>query len=222
MERVDLAGAWRLARDGAEPIAGRLPGCTYLDYLAEGMADPFWGLNQAGAGELARHRYRYSRRFDLDERILQRERLELVVDGLDTLCAVSLNGRVAGRANNVNRVWRMDVKRLCRPGQNSIELDFEDPYAALAQLQRDDPLPKPMTPLAGIGHLRKTPSHFGWDWGPELPPAGVARGIGLEAFDLRIADLRIRQRHLNGQVTLLVTAKCSPAADAAGAAVPDA
>ncbi|MDR2453263.1 MAG: hypothetical protein LBD51_01655 [Bifidobacteriaceae bacterium] len=221
MERVDLAGNWQLARDGGEPIAGRLPGCTYLDYMAQGMADPFQGLNEAEASQLAHHRYRYSRRFDLPERMLQPERLELVLDGVDTLCAISLNGQVAGRTDNINRVWRLDVKRLCRPGENLIELDFEDPYAAVARLQRGDRLPQPMMPLAGSGHLRKTPSHFGWDWGPQLAPAGVARGIGLEAFDLRVADVRVRQSHHGGQVDLSVTAKCAGlAADAA--AVPPA
>lgn len=206
MKKQDLAGSWQLSQNGKPPIPGHLPGSTYLDYMANGMANPFWGENETEANALARHSYRYSRTFALDAELLNARRLELVADGLDTLCTVTVNGKVAGQTNNINRVWRLDVKDLCTPGENTIDLDFENPYAALEAMQASDPLPKPMMPETGVGHLRKTPCHFGWDWGPKLPPAGVSRSIGLQAYTLRMEDFHLRQVHKDGKVTVFAKA----------------
>ena len=52
MEKLSLAGKWQLSQDGKPPIPGALPGSTYLDYIANGMADPFWGENETQANEL--------------------------------------------------------------------------------------------------------------------------------------------------------------------------
>ena len=63
MRKVDLKGDWFLSQDGGEPIPGVLPGCTYLDYMRNGMEDPFYGENETKATELAHHDYTYSRTF---------------------------------------------------------------------------------------------------------------------------------------------------------------
>ncbi|MGL4649409.1 MAG: glycoside hydrolase family 2 protein, partial [Caldilineaceae bacterium] len=55
-------------------------------------------------------------------------------------------------------------------------------------------------------YLRKAPYHFGWDWGPMLPTAGIWRPIRLEAYSARLDDLRIGQQHDAGAVTLQVAA----------------
>jgi beta-mannosidase len=205
MKKYDLAGEWLLSCDGEKPIPGKLPGSTYIDYIKNGMEDPFWGMNETVANELARHKYRYSRTFELSGDMLMNQHLELIADGLDTLCSISINNLPVGKTNNINRIWRLDVKEICVPGQNRIDMDFENPYEFIEAAQAKDPLPGPMIPIPGIGHLRKTPCHFGWDWGPKLPPAGIARSIGLESYDTRIKDLRIRQRHENGTVALLIS-----------------
>ena len=30
--------------------------------------------------------------------------------------------------------------------------------------------------------MRKAPCHFGWDWGPKLPPIGIWRDLRLEGY----------------------------------------
>ena len=207
MKKLNLAGEWLLARDGGTAITGRLPGCTYLDYMNNGMEDPFWGENETQANELARHDYRYSREFELTDEMLGAMRLELVADGLDTLCAVTVNGHPVGETANINRLWRFDLKGLCRAGMNTVAIDIKNPYPVIEERQKAAPLPAMGMPLSGVGHLRKTPCHFGWDWGPALPPAGLTRSIGVEAYDVRIEDVRIRQTHSDGRVDVTVAAK---------------
>lgn len=213
MERLNLAGEWLLSRDGEKPIPGRLPGCTYLDYMANGMENPFWGENETEANSLARHDYIYSREFELTSDMLEQENLELVADGLDTLCTITLNGAEAGKTDNINRVWRLDVKNACREGKNTISIHIENPYPVIEEKQKADPLPMSSMPIPGVGQIRKTNCHFGWDWGPKLPPAGLARSIALEAFSRRVEDFRIVQEHSEGAVSLKISAQLSGAND---------
>lgn len=204
MKRIDLSGSWMLARDDGETLRGRLPGCTYLDYMANGMEDPFWGENETQATELSHHEYAYSRAFSVEEAFLSAKNIELAASGVDTLCTVVLNGTVLGETNNVNRLWRFDVKPLLHTGENTVELRFHDPYAYLEGRQAEEPLSGTMWNGKGATHLRKTACHFGWDWGPELPPAGITDFIRLESYDARLEEIRIAQQHENGAVRLEV------------------
>ena len=213
MEKIDLSGKWRLCQDDKPPITGHLPGCTYLDYMAEGMDDPFTGMNETAAAELAGHDYTYSRSFEVSADFLSRPHIDLEVSGPDTLCTITVNGLEAGRTDNINRCWRLDVKKLVKAGENEIAIKIENPYPWMTARQERDPLPSLMKTARGLSHLRKTPCHFGWDWGPKLPPAGVIGGIHLESYAARINDLRIIQHHAQGQTELEITASMSSVLD---------
>ena len=67
-----------------------------------------------------------------------------------------------------------------------------------------EPLLCPSDSVPGACYVRKSPSQWGWDWGPKLPTSGIWRPIRLAAYGIaRIQDLRIRQNHRrNGHVTL--------------------
>lgn len=211
MHTFDLSGSWQLARDDGAPIPGHLPGSTYLDYMADGLPDPFWAMNETEAKALAHHDYTYARSFDLTADFLAAGHVALVAQGVDTLCAITLNGVALGSTDNINRTWRLDAKPLLRPGENTIALHFANPFPYMAQKHGAQPLPGQFGNKLGAEHLRKTPCHFGWDWGPNLPPAGVIGSISLEAYEARIDDLRIRQHHAEGRVELDIEASLSPA-----------
>jgi beta-mannosidase len=182
MRHYDLAGSWQLGRDGEPPIPGHLPGSTYLDYMANGMADPFWGMNETESKKLARHSYTYSRSFELAEDFLDAPHVELVAHGLDTLCAIWVNGKMLGKTDNIHRTWRLDAKPLLAPGSNSIEIRIENPFEYMDTHQAQEKLLGGMGDGKGSPHLRKTPCHFGWDWGPALPPAGLIGFIELQSY----------------------------------------
>ena len=53
--------------------------------------------------------------------------------------------------------------------------------------------------IPGGPHLRKAPCHWGWDWGPKLPPIGIWKDIRLEGYSLRFENVHLRQSlDLNG------------------------
>ena len=199
-KRIDLAGEWTMRLDTGEELAGRLPGSNYLTLMNNGMEDPFFGTNEEWATEKGHHGCRFSRSFTLTKEDLAKEHLEFVADGIDTVCEVFINGKSAGKADNINRVWRFDIRPYALEGENRVELDIKDPYAYMLSEQKGD------KHLQKSGQeksfIRKTPCHFGWDWGPKLAPSGVTRSVALESYDVRIEEVFIRQEHPGGSVKL--------------------
>jgi len=213
MKKINLAGAWRLRQDKGKPINAQLPGCTYLDYINNGMADPFWGENETGAKELARHDYTYTREFIADKEFFDADHIELVATGLDTLCTLTLNGFELGKTNNISRTWRFNVKKTLRTGQNTISILIENPYPYAAARYAKKKLTGINSDAKGSTYLRKTPCHFGWDWGPKLPPAGLTGSIEIESYTARIEEVRFTQNHTDEIVTLNVEAKYTKSCD---------
>ena len=203
--KVSLAGKWLLSKNGEQPIEGHLPGCNYLDYIANGMDDPFYGTNENKAKSLGRADYTYERTIDLSEDFLSKDHVKLTADGIDTVCDLFINGKFLGHSENINRTYRFDASGLLKTGTNTVTLKFKDPYKFAEQEQEKDHY------ITGKGStktfIRKTPCHFGWDWGPELAPTGVTRYIGLEAYNNRIDSVNIRQSHHDGCVDLTVSIK---------------
>lgn len=202
MQILNLQGQWQLSQDGAAPIPGYLPGCTYLDYMNNGMEDPFYGENERKATDLGHHTYTYSRTFTVSGDLLSHNHVIFVGDGLDTVMDIYLNDAFLGHAENINRTYRFDAKALLKEGENSIRLEIADPYEFMKESQKKNPILEKGIPFALVGHIRKTPCHFSWDWGPQLAPAGVMRSIGFEIYDNKIEEVLIRQKHADGKVTL--------------------
>ena len=214
MKRLDLAGTWFLSTGDNAPIPGELPGCNYLDLMKSGMDDPFFGMNENTAKKIARRDCTYERAFTVDAALLGLKHVELVASGLDTLCEIWINGVSIGKTDNINRTWRFDVKPLLKPDENTIRIHIQNPFGFIDEQQAAEPIKGTDFGTKGIMHLRKTPCHFGWDWGPALPPAGLIGSIGLEAYDARLEDVKIRQIHGDGKVTLKVDATVSDGAKA--------
>ena len=74
----DLSGKYELTKDGSEKMQGHLPGCTYLDFMAAGMEDPFYGVNEKASHDLGHHDYMYEKRFAVPSDLFGHERIELV------------------------------------------------------------------------------------------------------------------------------------------------
>ena len=212
MDYISLDGDWTLQEAlGHEHIPARVPGSVLGDLLANGLIDdPFFRENELDALRLFDRDYTYEKAFDVPSAVLAREKVELVFQGLDTLADVSLNGEHVLWADNMHRTWRVDVKRLLKPEGNRLEVVFRSPNRFIAQASRQNP----DVTYDGTGYtmgsnfLRKAHCMFGWDWGPQLPDAGVWRPCGLEAYDrLRIASVEILQYHAEGRVRLSVAAQ---------------
>jgi beta-mannosidase len=212
MQTKSLTGAWEFREAGtAGWLPARVPGGTHTDLLALGrIPDPFVADNEKRVQWVAEAGWEYRRRFACPPELLDEEKVFLVCDGLDTLATVTLNGHELGRTANMFRQYRWDVKPLLReqggagePHANELVIAFDSPVKFAAEKQAIRELPGVAQAIPGGPYLRKAPCQFGWDWGPQLPPAGIWKDICLEGYShARIEEVHLRQEHTGGQVTV--------------------
>ena len=230
MKKVSLNGEWKLTIPGSvfPETKATVPGSVYHDLLAAGrIPDPFYRDNEDEALKIMEYDFVYSRCFDVPAELLRSDAVLLCCHGLDTLAAVEINGKPAGKADNMHRVWEYDVKALLREGQNGIRITFASPTKYVREAYERKPLEGSSDALRGFPYLRKAHCMFGWDWGPHLPDAGIWRDIELLGVDTaRLRDVYIGQRHEPGRVTLHVVSHVEqtaggPAAVSVAVTAPD-
>jgi beta-mannosidase len=218
-----LDGTWQMRKVGdTEWLPAHVPGGVHLDLMAAGaIPDPFFGDEELRVQWVAEADWEYRRSFAADQATGQ-EHTALVCDGLDTLAEVRLNGELLGHADNMFRSWRWDVTGRVRGGENEVSIVFRSAVRRAAELDRSRHLDAPAQQLPGAPYLRKAPCHFGWDWGPRLPNAGIWRSVRLEAWEVaRLADVRLEQAVEDGLARILahVGVEVEPAKEASSPAL---
>jgi len=200
--RKNLSGKWSfrkatgtdvaaLAQEREGWLKADVPGCVHLDLMEAGrIPDPFYGLNELEVQWVEREDWLYRRRFRCDDALLRQDRIELVCEGLDTFATVYLNGTQIGRADNMFRRWRWDVKQLLKEGENELLILFHSSSRICEELERENgklPVALEYSPRV---YARMVGYATEWDWAPRLITCGVWRPIYLEAYTGgRIADV---------------------------------
>ncbi len=211
MRKMDLSGIWGLkSKYNQINIKGQLPGCNYLDMMkSKVIADPFWGQNEKEMTRLAEYDYEYAREFAVTSELLQEECINLVISGLDTLAVITINNHKIAATDNVHRTYHFPVKEYLREGKNQILISFPSPLPYIEEKNKQDRIPfSSGMGVDGISHIRKVQCHFGWDWGPILPPVGVTGELELQAYSTaKIDQVTIGQKHEGNKVTLSIMAK---------------
>jgi beta-mannosidase len=202
MQTQSLNGNWQFRQFGTDEwLPATVPGGVHTDLLAlSKIPDPFVGDNELKVMWVAESDWEYRYTFTPDAALLAQAKIALVCDGLDTIADVTLNGKLLGHAENMFRRWEWDVKKILREGENEIRIFFGSPVRFITARQAQLPLTGGGD-IPGGPHLRKAPCHWGWDWGPKLPPIGVWKNIRLEGFSARISDVHLRQHHEGGVVS---------------------
>ena len=177
-----------------------------MDYKK--IAHPYEGLNEKAATVLSEKDCEMTATFVLPPEMLSKKHIDLAFYGLDTLCDVYVNGTHVLYAYNMHKSWRVDIRNAAKPGVNTVRLHFYSPSEYIARKNKEHFLFAANVgfTLGGIGHIRKSSCMFGWDWGPILPDMGLYRDTAIEAYDVRVESVEIRQIHENGRVTLSVGA----------------
>jgi len=204
MQIQPLTSKWQFQQLGAEEwLPANVPGGVHTDLMASGrISDPFVADNEKRVQWVAESDWVYRTNFACADQLLSEEKVFLVCDGLDTLATVVLNGHQLGHTNNMFRQYQWDVKSLLHAkGANDLLITFSSPVKYVAEKQITRPLLGVSQAIPGGPHLRKAPCQFGWDWGPQLPPIGIWKGIRLEGYSgARLSDVRLQQDHTGGQV----------------------
>lgn len=205
--RITLNGTWNWCdMESKEWHKGTVPGTVLTDMMDGGfIEDPYWRTNEYETRELSRRDYRYEREFEVPESFFREEEQCLVFEGLDTIADIYLNDELLLAVNDMHRTWRIDVKGKLK-AVNRLAVAFHSPTAFIEKADREGDIFYASTGcMKGNGALRKAHYMFGWDWGPQLPDAGIFRNVYLSGFSTaRLDDVRIRQEHGAGGVKLSV------------------
>ncbi|MDQ5835413.1 MAG: glycoside hydrolase family 2 protein [Acidobacteriota bacterium] len=200
--RIFLHAGWKFREAGkGEWRAATVPGCVHTDLLADKLiVDPFYRDDEPKLQWIGKTDWEYQTTFDAPPGLLQREHVELVFEGLDTYATVTLNGSVLLEADNMFRTWRVDAKRLLKPGANTLHVTFRSPVNEVLPLMAKMSYQLPASNDQGektSPFTRKAPYQYGWDWGPRFVTSGIWRPVSLEAWDAaRVESLRVVQNQL--------------------------
>ncbi len=176
--------------------------------IGEKYADPYYRDNEYYLRELFWQDYWFERDFEVDETLMTESCLELVCFGLDTLTEIYINNQFVAKTDNMHRTWRFDIKSFLTVGTNHIQIRFLSTLRYIQNYQAAEHKEihcDASGAMSGNQYLRKAHSMFGWDWGAQLPDAGIFREIRLEAYSVaRLDDVRYIQVHENHKVFLQV------------------
>lgn len=213
MNRMDLGGNWMVRQEGkGKAIKATVPGDVFGDLLKAGeISDPFYRDNELALKWVWEAGWEFSREFEVSPALLSRANVLLRCEGLDTFATILINGKKIAETDNQFRTYEFDVRKLLKPGTNSIVIRFASAFNYCNKKDKERKLPgwwgggKGMC-CAQFGWVRKSACNFGWDWGVKAPTCGIWRDISLLCFDGgRIEQVRIDQNHLQtGAVELAV------------------
>jgi beta-mannosidase len=190
---TELKANWQFRRQGdVQWMRANVPGTVHTDLLLnKKIPDPFYRDNEQKLQWIEKENWEYEADFDIDDKIISKQNIDLVFNGLDTYADVYLNGVLILQADNMFRTWKVDVKKYLRPRNNQLHIRFASAQNKVDSMAKAA-LPFLLPDNARV-YVRKAQYHFGWDWGPKFTTCGVWRKIGLEAWDdVRIEDVYVR------------------------------
>lgn len=209
MEKFCLNGEWKFKELGKiDWLSATVPGCNYLDLLKlKLIPDPFVGVNEKEVYWVANCDWEYRKEFEFPEKLMEEEKLELNCKCLDTVCDVYLNDILIGQGSNCHLEYNFDIKKAVVPNKNILKFIFYSPVKYVKKKQALEKCPNNCNGQTGIPHIRKPQCHFGWDWGPVLPPSGISGDINIVGYSTaNIVDLEIKQKHFDDFVELEISA----------------
>lgn len=184
-----------------------VPGSAMDAFCRAGvLPDPYYGMNEYQTREFFRNDFEIRGTFPVTKEELSAETLLLTFNGVDTVADIFLNGEKLGHVENMHRVYVYDVKALAKEGENLLELAITSPIGFVESYQPEKGREIHMVSTGTMPHsqyIRKAHSMFGWDWGPQLPDAGIFRSIELSSHGaVQLGETYVRQQHKDGSVTL--------------------
>ncbi|NLA57774.1 MAG: glycoside hydrolase family 2 protein [Firmicutes bacterium] len=214
MRRLDLSGVWQLSQLGShESIPAQVPGDNHSALLQAGkIPDPYWGDNELAVQWVGEADWVYSRKFRMDQDMLQESSVFLHCEGLDTITDIYINDQHVASTDNMFRRYRFEIKEYCRLGENEIKIVFHSPVKTAAARSKELPyeVPHSQYPIQSphVNLVRKVACHGGWDWGPCLMVSGIYGDIYIGSTSLgRVEYVYTTQTHIDGACKVEVTAE---------------
>ncbi len=200
-DTISLNDNWEFRMEGDSVFRlAKVPGLVQLDLLNAGMInDPFYRSNEDSVKWVAEQDWEYQTSFSLSPEFLKKKNVDLVFEGLDTYADVYLNGELILKADNMFRIWKINVANALLP-ENHLKVFLHSPLIknleAAKEYDYDLPEQRAFT--------RKAPYQFGWDWGPKLVTSGIWKDVYLIAKkEIEISSSYFHTDSISGTIAFL-------------------
>ena len=190
--------AYLLRVDSSEIFKAKVPGSIYTDlFRNKKIPDPFYGDNEKNLKWIEKENWVYIDTFSLSQEKLSAEKIELLLEGVDTYADVFLNGEKLLSCDNMFISYKVDVKKFCRE-RNILKIQLK-PVDQIA----DSIAGKYGVKLPGGNRVfvRKAAFNFGWDFAPDLRAGGICKPVKLIfSKPVSIDNIHFQQKSLSEKV----------------------
>ncbi|OQY07893.1 MAG: hypothetical protein B6I25_00570 [Planctomycetales bacterium 4572_13] len=136
----------------------------------------------------------FRKEFDVPPSLLEKEQIEIIFDGLDTIAHIWLNEKLIGKADTMFIGHRFDIKPYLKKSGNRLTIKFVSAlHHADRLLHRYGKLGNPPLRDPRSVYIRKASYQFGSVVGPALTGCGIFRAVRIEAGNAaKIENLHLR------------------------------
>jgi len=161
-------------------FTAKVPGTIHTDLLNNRLIeDPFYSDNELRLNWISECDWVYQTKFDFNKDT--NNNIDLVFEGLDTICEIYLNGTKLGGSDNMFITYKYNVKDILKISDNTLKVIIKSPVRyACQQEKKYGKLPVALN--SSRVYIRKAQYSFGWDWGPSFPTSGIWRKVYLEEW----------------------------------------
>lgn len=201
-ETIELNKNWEFKSDTSLVwMPAIIPGNVHSDLLANDLIeDPFILNNESHLQWISTSNWEYRTSFNLNQKTLNREHLELNFKGLDTYASVYLNEKLILSANNAFRQWKVNVKPFLQ-SSNKMRIVFKK--TSLTEEKEKAKLYYKL-PEGNRVFTRKAQFQYGWDWGPIFNTSGIWKSIELDAWDdIKLESVQIQEQNITKETAQL-------------------
>ncbi len=216
---------WRLrARSGApaeqverlgDDLPATVPGTAHTDLVAAGLIDDI-ALTGLETDQDWVQDVDWSYTATVDATAATGAVRELVLEGLDTLATVLVDGREVLRSSDMFHQHVLDVTDAGDSFELRVDFDAAMPEAKRREAEIGT-LPRPY--WFPYNYLRKMACSYGWDWGPTTATSGIWQPVSLRSWsEARLAEVDVRASVVDGVPTLdlAVRTQVAPGSSPAG------
>lgn len=207
MKLLQLDGKWNGINERTkETYALQVPGFVQRDLTDQGLLPNVYDTLLEPKIEWVEHDdWTYSRTFELEEDMLQADKLELVFEGVDTYADIFLNGQRIGQTENMFLSYRFDMKQAAAKS-NELVVRIASPTRVLQE--KEQAFGESLYLWNGIPARlfgRKAQYGYGWDWGARLVTVGIHKSVRIEAYEaVRTERLRYAIASLTTEQAMVV------------------
>ena len=172
-----------------------VPGTIHTDLLNNKLIDdPFYSDNELKMGWIAECDWVYQTKFDFTGDA--NKNVDLIFEGLDTICEIYLNDIKLGGTDNMFLTITYNVKNILKPTDNMLKVIIKSPVSYASQQEiKYGKLPVALN--SSRAYIRKAQYSFGWDWGPTFTTSGIWRKVYLQEWsDAKIDSIIINTKKL--------------------------